>query len=166
MQAVDIAGEPVPSAITNRIAQGLVEAVSAWTGGKFSSKVEIGPDTREGIDGWVTVKFYNPSDSTACGRSEVAGTRIWLDYLDPKCRCSGVVAPSIVAHEVGHALGFWHVDNPKDVMYRQLTSCDLTPSDREKSHAAIAYLRPIGNADPDSDPSATIFRVRDKVVIE
>jgi len=166
VRTVDEAGQAMPAAITTRVAQGLVEAVTLWTGGKFASKVDLGTDTREGIDGWVTVKFYNPSDATACGRSEVAGTRMWLDYLDSKCKCGGVVAPSVVVHETGHILGFWHVDNPKDVMYRQLTTCDMVPSDREKYHAAIAYSRPIGNADPDTDPTATVLRSREKTVID
>jgi hypothetical protein len=38
------------------------------------------------------------------------------------------------------------------------TNCDITPSARERYHAAIAYSRPVGNRDPDDDSStATIL---------
>lgn len=166
VRTVDQAGEAIPSAITTRVGQNLLEAMTAWTGGKYSSKVDFGPDNRDGEAGWVTVRFYNPVDPSACARSEIAGTRIWLNYLGAGCKCGGVVAPAVVVHEVGHTLGFWHVDSPKDVMYRQLSACELLPSERERYHANIAYTRTVGNADPDTDPSSTVFQTQAKVVIE
>lgn len=166
VRTIDQAGEQVPSAITARVGQNLLEAMTAWTGGKYSSKLDFGPENRDGESGWVTVRFYNPVDPTACARSEIAGTRIWLNYLGSGCKCGGGMAPAVVVHEVGHTLGFWHVDSPKDVMYRQLSTCELLPSERERYHANIAYTRDPGNADPDSDPSSTIFRAGAKTIIE
>jgi hypothetical protein len=34
--------------------------------------------------------------------------------------------------------------------------CDLEPSARERLHAAIAYSRPVGNVDPDTDPLTVV----------
>jgi hypothetical protein len=36
------------------------------------------------------------------------------------------------------------------------TTCDAVPSARERYHAAIAYSRPLGNADPDIDPAGAV----------
>lgn len=59
-------------------------------------------------------------------------------------------------HEVGHALGYFHVSDKNSVMYPFAPgNCppgDLSPS--EAYHAAIAYSRPRGNTDPDNDPSS------------
>ena len=58
-------------------------------------------------------------------------------------------------HEVGHALGFFHVSDRSSVMFPTIPgNCpagNLSPS--ERYHAAIAYARPRGNRDPDNDPS-------------
>ena len=67
--------------------------------------------------------------------------------------------PWLVRHELGHAFGYWHTDNPTDVMYGIAgLGCEGMPSARERYHAAIAYSRPVGNRDPDDDTStATIL---------
>jgi hypothetical protein len=53
-------------------------------------------------------------------------------------------------------MGFWHVDNSQDVMSNRTFSCHTMPSSRERFHAGIAYARPVGNTDPDIDPSTTV----------
>ena len=61
-------------------------------------------------------------------------------------------------HEIVHALGFWHVTDGFSVN----NDCgQLMPA--LEYHAAIAYQRPVGNADPDIDqqyfvPPAVIVR--------
>ena len=49
-------------------------------------------------------------------------------------------------------MGFWHTDSPTDLMYGTSGTCDVQPSARERAAAAIAYSRPAGNMDPDTDP--------------
>jgi hypothetical protein len=62
-------------------------------------------------------------------------------------------------HEVGHAMGFFHVPHRNSVMYPFLPgNCPSgTLSAAEKYHAAIAYSRPRGNLDPDRDPSSNRY---------
>ena len=44
-----------------------------------------------------------------------------------------------------------------DVLFYQGVGCNREVSARERYHAAIAYARPFGNRDPDTDPNATVY---------
>ena len=72
---------------------------------------------------------------------------------------------SLVRHELGHALGYWHTDAPTDVMSAVTWISNVQqPSARERAHAAIAYARPVGNTDPDTDPSGTISIAPSRII--
>jgi hypothetical protein len=142
------------------------DAVPQWTSGKLGVPiVERGTATREGQSGWITIKFPAEQATDSCGRAQVAADGGWIElsYHVPaaapiNCRVPGaVVAPLVVRHETGHALGFYHTDSENDVMWGGTWSNPgLTPSPRELTAAAIAYSRPVGNLDPDSDPSGAV----------
>ena len=136
-----------------------------WTAGQLSvASVERGTGTKVGVPGWITVRFAPPTiNAKICGQAQVgvSGGAIDLYSNTPgiECRCAGLsdIRPLTVRHELGHALGFFHTDSASDVMAGfGVAGCDALPSARERYHAAIAYRRPVGNMEPDADPTSAI----------
>lgn len=153
LRTIDDAGAAIDALTLNGTAAAL-ESVAGLLTGRFGlAGIERGTDSRQGHRGWITVRWSAAPDA-ACGRASVGGDLITLYPKTIGCRCSGgpAVAPVIVKHELGHALGFWHTNNANDLMGNGHTVCDMQPSARERYHAAIAYARPVGNMDPDIDP--------------
>jgi hypothetical protein len=131
--------------------------VPMLTGGRFQvTRWETGPTPREPQAGWIMIERRDDPD--ACGRAYVGRSagQIWLNN-DLDCRMEATFA-----HEIGHALGFWHVDRPGSMMWgspdKYRLSASDAPTDTEQHHAALAYARQPGNTDIDIDsrPSATV----------
>lgn len=176
LKTVDEAGNPVDNETLRQTEMALADEALAWTGGSFGlAEIVRGTGTQEGSAGWVTIKWPNPAIAgNVCGQAQVAleGGWIELNYLNSNCGCSGSrVGAGIVRHELGHTMGFYHTDEPGDLLTATLsrsTACAGRPSARERLHAAIAYNRPVGNLDPDTDPGTIVhsFDQRPIVIVD
>ena len=129
-------------------------AVEALTGKRYQGRIHAGlTDLRRG--GTVTIVFdtpphESPRGSNTCGRARIGNPegRIWM-YLNsnsrPYDRCGGSWQLGTFIHEIGHAMGFFHVASGRGVMCvrdglvnescragRQFTAA-------EQYHARLAY---------------------------
>jgi len=164
LKTIDEAGAAIDGRSLDTTERAIVETIGLWTGGRLAvAGVERGTDNRVGTAGWITVRWpARVSDRGFCGQSDIAvsGGAIDLFYKQGgNCACPGlsVVRPQTVRHELGHAMGFFHTDDRAGIMSNPATAgCDKLPSARERAAAAIAYARPVGNSDPDTDPASVV----------
>jgi hypothetical protein len=165
LKTEDEAGRVIDAYTLAQVEATVRDAVPQWTAGLLGIPVvERGTASREGQSGWITIKF--PAEvATYCGRAQIAVDGGWIElnaHIAPSangaCRVPGAdVVPGTVRHEIGHALGRLHTDSPKDLMWGGTWSDpNQKPSARELAAAAIAYTRPVGNLDPDSDPTSSV----------
>lgn len=166
LHPIDDEGRPVPPHVMRLIRETVPRAVEAWSGGAFTGVSLEEVDTPDWQEGWIVMHALRSRSSEHCGTAswrfrragEIFAARIEL-VLD-KCGCgSQRIAPAVISHEIGHALGFLHVEQGRRIMApRQRSNCGSFEreviSDEEGFHARIAYSRPPGNRDPDIDPDA------------
>jgi hypothetical protein len=142
----DDAGRTIDAGTLDATARLLGESARTWSGDTYGVvEVARGTGTREKVAGWLTVKWASALPAGTCGRSTVGvdGGVIELD-ASGACSCGlpAVVYPRLVRHELGHAMGYYHTDDPADVMYGLpigKAACDILPSERERRHARIAH---------------------------
>lgn len=157
------------SSDVNALERAARTVVPAMTGGRLGvATFQSGADLKPDANGWIVAEIVNDVNAN-CGRSRVGATagHIWLN-ANAKCgrRGSVIGTPSLFEHEIGHALGFWHVQRP-DALMNAIAGLDATPTDAERYHAAIAYSRQSGNRDPDQDAvTSTPLAVRERVVVD
>lgn len=127
------------------------DVVPALTGGRFQvAGWDTGNAARPPSSDWITAELIEDAGAV-CGSA--TGMRLRLNTA-AKCHYLGHrVDPSVLGHEIGHALGFYHV--PTDGALMSNTRHEwgrVVVADIERRHAAIAYARSEGNLDVDVDP--------------
>jgi hypothetical protein len=171
VRTVDQQGNAIDPVTLNTVVEALQDEASAWTGGRFGlAGVEVGTETREGMSGWITARWIAPlGDDTFCARAQIAVNGGWMEFnhlMPTGCDCRGSrIGAKTVRHELGHAMGFFHTGDRNDVMWSSAVCEDRRPSARERLHAAIAYGRAVGNADPDVDPATAVQSYEPPLVI-
>jgi hypothetical protein len=165
VRTVDQNGRPIESEVLVVVREALLRAVPLFTGNKLSvAALETGVETRAEALGWINVNIErDPNERRRCGSAFVGANPGTITLLDDVCGCgSNKIPGAVVLHEVGHALGFFHVPDDRSVMHPFVPgNCppgELSPA--ERYHSAIAYSRPRGNAEPDKDPPSAGFLAR------
>src|SRR6185295_3587283 len=148
LRTVDEGGVPIDAETLDATERMLTETVPMWTAQQYSATVVRGAESRPSAAGWITVAWKMERPTDRCGQTTAAADTAVIElFPHANCRCWGsgpAVYQKLVRHELGHAMGFFHTDNPNDVMYGQTSlGCDATPSARERYHAGIVY----GSAD-------------------
>lgn len=141
--------------------------VPALTGGKLQIvAVERGEDRRTPTAGWITMELVSDPAAT-CGRATLGASagQVWIN-TDPVCHRNGdiVSTPALFAHEIGHALGFSHIDRPG--LLANPVAADAAPSALERHHGAIAYKRSAGNLDVDTDTQSSAISSLTRIVVD
>ena len=116
------------------------------TGRSYRGRIESGIGDRNRT-GWITVRFVTQEEEPeitegACGRASIGADpgNIWIIRRARgrrACVSEAGFAP-LFAHEMGHAIGFYHVVNRSAVMNPEFGG-PRTFSATEQYHANLAY---------------------------
>lgn len=154
LRTIDEDGKAIDQRILDDTARILEQSAGEMTGKFGLAGLERGTSQKIGQVGWLTVRWLPQAQNPQriCGQARVGAEGDTLDFFPYAggCSCERYqIAPSTIRHELGHALGFWHTDNPNDLMYGgHWEACDVGMTARELYHASVVYDRPIGSAAP------------------
>ena len=125
--------------------------VENLTGTRYRGRVVSGCEDRRQAE-WITIVSAttkeHPNLTNFCGRARVGAYRdgdgagrIWFNE-EPNYTCTRTVFRELLAHELGHAMRFWHVPNGVGyVMASGEYTGRLDFTIKERQHAQHAYKR-------------------------
>lgn len=148
----DIEGAPVPQSSIEATAHAIATTLPLLTGGWQTPLIAYGPMPAN-AGGTVEVKWDTQTETAmgggiVCGNALIGGQTLALFYQVPECVCNGVISALMVKHELGHILGFHHIQEPGLMSPFHSACADTAPSAREQFHGRVAYSRPIGSMEP------------------
>jgi len=150
-------GRPITSTELELTMSAIRQTVPQLTGGSLGvGAIEYGETARTPQLDFINVRFVYEPSADFCGRAYVGANpgQIEINYDRCAYTCGSMkVTPTAIAHEVGHALGFWHVDHGIMTPVVSRECADVKFTEAERVHAQLAYKRPVGNMDPDRDPA-------------
>lgn len=147
----DLDGAPVPPEVIASVRHWIGQGVQWWSG-MAPGTIETGTESRSPARGVIRVLFL-PRSTEFCGRANVAADPGFIELALEGCGCGREqIAPDLILHEVGHSMGFWHVDDRRSIMFGTFDCQGPALSPADSHHAAIAYRRPVGSLDVDNDP--------------
>lgn len=132
-------------AFVAQIEQTFRDEIPAFTGGALTlAQFQTGTTLKPDADGWIVIEL-GLDDAAACGLTKLgaAAGHMWINTAG-KCARRGEITAfaSLYAHEMGHALGFYHVEY--GLMQASVTF-DQTLTERERFHGAVAYTQANGS---------------------
>ena len=127
-------------------------AVESLTGQPYSGDITTGSEEVFPRDGWIRIAAMQ-SNANFCGGASLGAIRGSIDINVPLIAERGEcgLLTSVLKHEIGHAMGFFHVRDRSQLMGQRRFSGIRDFSDREKYHAQLAYE--LGRGTPYSETS-------------
>lgn len=171
VRTVDENGKAVEAGVVTLITSSIRKAVREFSGGLYEARsIQTGTAARSRRTGWINVNIVRETDEgdNVCGFAFVGANPGSITLVYDQCSCGSTkISGAVVMHEVGHAMGFFHVGDSRSLMYPYVPSrCPPgVLSSAELYHARIAYTRPRGNLDPDRDPSSAAMAQREIKIV-